>query len=107
MPAFHRPPRPNSGAILARRHAKEAIAALVLALDDPAHRVAAAKALLERAYGPIPDPYEEANPGDAMTTEELEAGITWLRRRMGRDPSGGNTNGVKPFTYFGAFQIQG
>jgi hypothetical protein len=36
---------------LARAHTTEAVATLVKALDDPRHRVAAAQALLDRAWG--------------------------------------------------------
>jgi hypothetical protein len=36
---------------LARAHTTQAVATLVKALDDPRHRVAAAQALLDRAWG--------------------------------------------------------
>lgn len=39
---------------LARQHTEAALRALVEALDDPRHRVAAAQVLLDRAYGKAP-----------------------------------------------------
>jgi hypothetical protein len=43
--------RPPCAGDLARRHAKEAIAALVEALDDPRHGRRAARALIRRGWG--------------------------------------------------------
>jgi hypothetical protein len=58
---------------LARSHAPEAMAALVLALDDPKTRVPAATAILDRGFGRPMQPVVDETEGTSLTLLHLIA----------------------------------
>ena len=60
-------------AALARSHAPEAMAALVLALDDPKTRVPAATAILDRGFGRPMQPVVDETEGTSLTLLHLIA----------------------------------
>ncbi len=60
-------------AALARSHAPEAMAALVLALDDPKTRVPAATAILDRGFGRPITPIVDETEGTSLTLLHLIA----------------------------------